>query len=157
MGQHAEWVAETYINGDTEVLTAAANEALIKRTTELVKEGKPYETPNLPPDLKRKFLLLKLSLTMPAPADPKLREQLTQIASSLGADYGKGKYCPAPADPNAKCLGIDDLEEQMAKIRDPQKLTDLWIGWHKVGAPMRDRYAKFADLSNQGRSRTRLC
>jgi peptidyl-dipeptidase A len=147
MGQRAEWVAETYINGDTEILTAAANEAIIKRTTELIKEGKPYESLNLPADLKRKFLLLKLSLTMPAPDDAKPREQLTQLASSLGADYGKGKYCPPSTD---KCLGIDDLEEQMAKVRDPKKLADMWTGWHKVGAPMRDRYAKFVDLSNQG-------
>ena len=26
----------------------------------------------------------------------------------------------------------------------------MWAGWHKVGAPMRDRYAKFVELSNQG-------
>ena len=83
MDQHAEWVAETYINGDTEIITAAANEAIIKRTTELIQEGKPYESLNLPPDLKRKFLLLKLSLVMPAPDDAKLREELTHIASSL--------------------------------------------------------------------------
>jgi peptidyl-dipeptidase A len=146
-GQRAEWVAETYINGDTEVLTAAANEAIIKRTTELLKEGKRYESLNLSPDLKRKFLLMKLSLTMPAPDNAKSREQLTQLASSLGADYGKGKYCPAGTE---KCLGIDDLEEQMAKVRDPKKLAEMWVGWHKVGAPMRERYSKFAELSNQG-------
>jgi peptidyl-dipeptidase A len=147
MGQRAEWVAETYINGDTEVLTAAANEAIIKRTTELIKEGKRYESLDLPADLKRKFLLLKLSLTMPAPDDAKPREQLTQLASSMGADYGKGKYCPEGTE---KCLGIDDLEEQMAKVRDPKKLAEMWVGWHKVGAPIRDRYSKFVELSNQG-------
>jgi peptidyl-dipeptidase A len=147
MGQRAEWVAETYINGDTEILTASGNEAIIKRTTELIKEGKRYESLDLPADLKRKFLLLKLSLTMPAPDDAKPREQLTQIASSMGADYGKGKYCPGGTD---KCLGIDDLEEQMAKVRDPKKLSEMWAGWHKVGAPLRDRYSKFVELSNQG-------
>ena len=26
----------------------------------------------------------------------------------------------------------------------------MWAGWHKVGAPMRDRYARFVELSNQG-------
>jgi peptidyl-dipeptidase A len=147
MASRAEWVAETYITGDTEILTAAANEQVIKRTTELVNEGKPYEKLDLPADWKRKFLLLRLSLPMPAPDDPKLREELTQTASSLGADYGKGKYCP---DGDAKCFGIDDLEEQMAKVRDPRQLDRIWAGWHKVGAPMRERYARFAELSNQG-------
>ena len=148
MAQRAEWVAETYITGDTEIITAAANEQVIKRTTELVNEGKKFETLTLPPDLKRKFLLLKLSLTMPAPNNAKLREELTQVSSSLGADYGKGKYCPGGA--KEKCFGIDDLDEQMAKLRDPKKLQEIWAGWHKVGAPMKDRYARFAELSNAG-------
>ena len=155
MGQRAEWVAETYITGDTEILTAAANERIIARTTELVNEGRKFEALALPPDLKRKFLLLKLSLTMPAPNNAKLREELTQVSSSLGADYGKGKYCPGgPAGgssgANAKCFGIDDLDEQMAKVRDPRQLAEIWAGWHKVGAPMKDRYARFAELSNAG-------
>ncbi len=148
MGQRAEWVAETYITGDTEIITAAANEQIIKRTTELVTEGKKYESLALPPDLKRKFSLLKLSLTMPAPNNARLREELTQVSSSLSGSYGKGKYCPG--GPKEKCFGIDDLDEQMAKVRDPKRLAEIWTGWHKVGAPMKDRYARFAELSNAG-------
>src|SRR5271163_727692 len=123
MGNHAEWVAETYINGDTEILTAAGNEAIIKRTTELVKEGKRFESLNLPPDLKRKFLLLKLSLTMPAPDDAKLREQLTQVAASLDGSYGKGKYCPG--GDKEPCIGIDEIDERLAKSRDPKDILNL--------------------------------
>ncbi len=147
-GQRTEWVAETFITDDTELIAAAANERMIARTTELVKEGRKYEALALPADLKRKFLLLKLSLPMPAPADAKLREELTQVASSLGATYGKGKYCP-DEDPK-HCLGIDDLEEKMAKERDPKELARYWAGWHKIAPPMRERYARFAELSNQG-------
>jgi peptidyl-dipeptidase A len=147
-GNRTEWVAETYITGDTEILTAAAQEQVIKRTTELVNEGKRFEKLDLPPELRRKFLLLKLSLGLPAPNDAKLRGELTQISSSLGADYGKGKYCPGGT--KEKCFGIDDLEEQFAKERDAKKLSEIWTGWHKVGAPMHDRYARFAELSNQG-------
>jgi peptidyl-dipeptidase A len=150
LGQRAEWVDETYITDDTDLLTAAENDRLIARTTELVDQSKQFSGLDLPPDLKRKFLLLKLSLTMPAPHNAKLREELTQTASSLNGSYGKGKYCPdSTAKPEA-CLGIDDLEERMAKSRDPKELTAMWLGWHKVGAPMRDRYSRFAELSNQG-------
>ena len=38
----------------------------------------------------------------------------------------------------------------MAKSRDPKELEKLWAGWHKVGVPMRERYARFVELSNQG-------
>lgn len=144
----ADWVKETFITDDTELLGAAADERLIARTTELVKEAARFDQLTLPADLRRKFTLLKLSLPMPAPGDAKLREELTQVAASLSGSYGKGKYCP-DEDP-AKCLGIDDLEERMAKTRDPKDLTRLWAGWHKVGPPMRERYARFAELSNQG-------
>jgi len=144
----AEWVNQTFITDDTELLAAAADDKVIARTTELVKEGKKFEGLALPPGLKRKFLLLKLNMPMPAPADARLREELTQTASSLGSSYGKGKYCPG--EDLAKCLGIDDLEERMAKTRDAAELARYWAGWHKIGPPMRDRYARFAELSNQG-------
>ncbi len=143
----AEWVQETYITGDTEALAATENEKLIARTTELVGEAKRFDGLKLPPDVARKILLMKLSLELPAPSNPALREELTQTAASLGAAYGKGKYCP---DKGAKCLGIDDLDERMATLRDPAQLLNMWTGWHKVGAPMKDRYARFVELSNQG-------
>src|SRR5437660_95992 len=89
--ERAGWVQETYITDDTESIAASADERVIARTTELVKEAKPFEALDLPADLKRKFLLLRLSLTMPAPADARLREELTQVAASLNGSYGKGK------------------------------------------------------------------
>ena len=146
--QRAGWVQETYITDDTELLSADANDRVIARTTELIDEGKKYESLKLPEDLRRKFLLLKLSLTMPAPKNAKLREELTQVAASLDGSYGKGKYCPG--GPKEPCFGIDDLEDKIAKSRDPKEMEAMWVGWHKVGAPMRARYTRFVELSNQG-------
>ncbi len=150
LGSRAEWVDETYINDDTDLLTAAENDRLIARTTELVDQSKQFNGLALPADIKRQILLMKLSLTMPAPHDAKLREELTQAASWLGGSYGKGKYCPDSAAKPDACLGIDDLEEKMAKSRDPKELAAMWAGWQKVGAPMKDKYSRFVQLSNQG-------
>jgi len=150
LGARAEWVDETYINDDTDLLTAAENDRLIARTTELVDQTKQFTSLDLPADVRRKILLLKLSLTLPAPHNAKLREELTQVASSLNGSYGKGKYCPASSAKPDACLGIDDLEEKMAKSRDPKELADMWAGWHKIAPPMKDRYARFVQLSNQG-------
>ncbi|MBV9155944.1 MAG: M2 family metallopeptidase [Acidobacteriaceae bacterium] len=146
--QRAAWIEETYINDDTENLSAKETERVIARVTELVNQSRRFDSLDLSPELRRKFTLLKLSLTLPAPNDPKLRAELTQIASSLEGSYGSGKYCPG--GDQAKCMGIDDLEVRMGRGRDPKELQDLWVGWHKVGAPMRDRYARFVELSNQG-------
>ena len=40
----AGWVQETYITDDTELLSADQNERVIARTTELVNEGKRFES-----------------------------------------------------------------------------------------------------------------
>jgi len=146
--ERAEWVHENFITDDTELLAANEDEKVIARTTELVEESRQFDHLQLPPDLRRKILLLKLSLAMPAPKDPKLRAELTQVASSLSGMYGKGKYCPGGAQ--EPCFGIDDLEEKIATSRDPKQIEAMWAGWHRTGAPMRQRYARFVELSNQG-------
>jgi peptidyl-dipeptidase A len=132
----ATWVHDNFITEDTEALAANANEENTAVTTELVEQAKRFKGLQLPPESVRKFTLLKLSLTAPAPKDPALRRELTQIAVSLESDYGKGKYCRKPDD----CLDIiTSIERMMGTSRDPNELKDLWAGWHKVGAPMRQR------------------
>src|ERR1051325_2833398 len=38
----------------------------------------------------------------------------------------------------------------MAQSRKPEELKKAWIGWHAVGAPMRERYARMVELTNEG-------
>jgi peptidyl-dipeptidase A len=142
----ANWVHENFITDDTEALAADANDENTAVTTELVEQAKRFDGLKLPPELARKFLLLKLSLVAPGPKDPALRKEMSQVAASLESDYGKGKYC----DASGKCLDITAIEKIMGENRDPEQLKEVWVGWHAVGAPMRKRYARFVDLSNQG-------
>jgi len=142
----AVWVEDNFITEDTEALAADAQDQITALTTELVDQARRFEGLQMPPELARKFMLLRLALTAPAPKDPALRKEMTQITSSLTADYGRGKYCRKADD----CLDITAIERIMGSSRDPKELQDLWIGWHKVGAPMRQRYARFVELSNQG-------
>jgi peptidyl-dipeptidase A len=142
----AQWVQSNFITDDTEALAADAQDQFTAMTTQLVEDAKKFDGLQMPAELARKFMLLRLSLTAPAPKDPKLRREMTQIGASLEGDYGKGKYCPKPDD----CLDITAIESILGSSRDPELMKDLWVGWHKVGAPMRDRYARFVELSNQG-------
>ena len=143
---HATWVQQNFITEDTEAISADAQEQMIAATTELVEQAKRFDGLRLPDDLARRFKLLRLSLTAPAPKDPALRREMTQISTSMDGDYGRGRYCRKPDE----CLDITAIERIMASSRDPKELADLWAGWHKVGAPMRERYSRFVDLSNQG-------
>src|SRR5271169_4653746 len=124
----ASWVQENFITDDTQALSADEQDQLTAAATELIEQTKRFESLSLPPALARKFMLLRLSLTAPAPKDPALRKEMTQIGASLDADYGKGKYCRKPDD----CLDITAIERIMGDSRDPKELQDLWVGWHKA-------------------------
>ena len=146
----ATWVSENFITDDTEILSALANEVQTKGVTDLALESRRFDKLKMPAELARKFRLLKLSLTAPAPNNDKERGELTRIAASLDADYGKGKYCRAQADGKQKCLSLNDLSRILANSTNADELLDVWVGWHKISTPMRGRYTRFVDLSNKG-------
>src|SRR5262249_55067001 len=128
----ATWVQSNFITDDTEALAADAIDQNTAATTTLVEEARRFEGLDLPPDLAPTLQLLKLQLTAPAPKDPKLRREMTQIGTSLEGEYGKGKYCPKSGD----CLDVTAIEKLMASSRDPQQLKDLWVGWHAIAPPI---------------------
>ena len=144
--QRASWVQENFITDDTQAMAADAIDEVTAVTTQLVEQAKRFDGLTLPPDLTRKFMLLKLSLTAPAPKDAALRREMTEIGVSLDADYGKGKYCRK----NGECLDITAIEKLMSTSRDPEELKEVWAGWHAIAPPMRQRYSRFVALSNQG-------
>jgi peptidyl-dipeptidase A len=148
----ASWVQSNFITDDTEQMAADANEALIGATTELAKQATRYDHLKLSDELTRKMLLLKLSAAVPAPApnDPKELAEMARIGTSLEADYGKGKYCPKSGKHAGECLDITAIERIMASSTDPEELKDLWVGWHTISPPMRDRYSRWVELGNKG-------
>jgi peptidyl-dipeptidase A len=147
MSSRADWVKSTYITEDTEILAANADERAIAAQVELAKQATRFDPLKLPADVARKMMLLKVSLVLPTPADPKASAELTDIAARMEGAYGKGKWCPPGKD---KCLDIEDLTRLMATSRDPQELRDAWVGWHQISRPMRKDFARYVELSNQG-------
>ncbi len=146
----AAWVQSTYITSDTQAIAAETREAQITAATDFAKQAARYRSLELPPDLARKLMLLRLQLTMPAPANGAERAELTRVATSLEADYGKGTYCRAGKSGAQECLDITAIERIMAESRDPAELADLWVGWRRIAPPMRTRYTRFVDLTNTG-------
>src|SRR5690242_15299289 len=150
----AGWVQENFITDDTETMSAQANEKLTAVVTQLALDARRFQGLKLPPELARKFLLLKLSLVAPAPNNDAERKELTELASKLDGMYGKGKYCKqaesGAADAKQKCLSLNDLSRILASSTNPDELLDAWVGWHKISIPMKDKYARFVQLSNKG-------
>ncbi|MGB8855427.1 MAG: M2 family metallopeptidase [Burkholderiales bacterium] len=142
------WINATYITDDTDTLAAESASEGLALTDELARGSRRFDGVAVKPETARKLLLLKLAFTDPAPSDASARAELSKLVVSMQSDYGKGKYCPH--NDQTKCMTLGDMEKILADSRDPAELKKVWLGWHKVSLPMRDRYARFVELSNQG-------
>jgi peptidyl-dipeptidase A len=140
------WVKSTYITDDTELLAAEADQKLISTQTSLVKDGQRFTGLKLSPEVVRKLLLLKVSLTLAAPSDPVHSNELTKIVAGMEGTYGKGKYCK----PDGKCLDVEDITRIMASSRNRAELLDVWQGWHAIAPPMRKNFERYVQLANEG-------
>ena len=146
----AGWVQETYITDDTEAISAAANEEGLAAVSELAEQAKRFDGMPMSAEQARKLKLLRLSLSAPAPSNPKERAELARLGTWLDGAYGKGKYCPKSGPFQGQCLGQSEMEHAMAITKDPQVLLDLWTGWRTNAPAMRQNYTRFVQLANEG-------
>lgn len=144
----AAWVQNNFITDDTNAIAADAQAELIGVTMDLAKEAARFNDLELPEDLRRKLMLLKTSLAAPAPSDPALQKELTEIATSMESTYGKGTYCPEGSGED--CLDLTEMERILAESRDTDALLDIWRGWRLISRPMRPQYQRFVELGNAG-------
>ena len=145
----AGWVQQTYITDDTEALAARANQLANEAGARFAKEATKYDKVDVPADQRRQLTLLKTSLVLATPADPKESDELSKIMARLESTYGKGKWCTDPAKQDT-CKNIDDVTKIMASSRDVNALQAAWEGWHTIAPPMKKDYQRFVELSNKG-------
>ena len=143
----ADWIKSTYITDDSEAIAAKLDERSIAATVDYAKQATRFDGLALDPVTARKLKLLKLSLAMATPADPRESEELTRITAGLEGTYGKGKYCPKGPD---SCRDLEALSKILAESRDPKQLLEAWTGWHAISRPMRKDFARYVELANKG-------
>ena len=142
----ASWVQSTYITDDTEILAARASEKATAASVRLAQEAARFRGLELPFDLSRKLMLLRLALTVPAPADPLANAELSRILTSMESTYGKGKFCPDQGE----CWDLQRMSQMLAESRDPKVLLDVWKGWRTVSPAMKDEFTRYVELGNEG-------
>jgi peptidyl-dipeptidase A len=145
-GAAAQWVRSTYITGDTAVIASASSERYAKWHSETVQQALAYEGVELDAATRRGLDLLKLGTSAPSPNDAAKRKELAEITTELEGIYGAGKFCRSDND----CISGPELEQLMRDARDYDELLEYWVGWREVARPMRDKYARFVELANEG-------
>ena len=145
----AQWLSSTYINDDSQLIAAKANERYLAKLNTWIEQAKTYEGKPMSPATERAILLLKLSTAMPPPRDPKKLSELTTLATRMEGMYGAGKYCTTPDDPST-CRDIGALSNVLAERTDYDSQLEAWRGWHTISQPMRKDYVRFVELVNEG-------
>jgi peptidyl-dipeptidase A len=89
--------------------------------------------------------MLKLSLTLPVPADPEESAELARLATSMNGRYGRGRSCGE----DGECRSLGELSDVLATSRDPEELLAAWRGWRTISPPMRAEFKRYAELVNK--------
>ena len=143
----AQWVQSNFITYDTEILAAEATEEYLAAGVGLAQAAARFAgVDGLDPVVARKLQILRGGLTMPAPSDPEKTAEVTRLQTGMESRYGRGEYCLD----DGRCLDLGQMSEILATSRDEALLREVWTGWRTVSVPMRDDYARFVALGNEG-------
>jgi len=144
--ERASWVKATHITFDTEKIAARAEVAVMKFVAERARQARKFKDLKLDAVDARKLHLLRQALTLPAPGDAKLRDELAATATAMESIYGKGKWC----ETKDKCRSLGDLSAELAETKDAARALAIWKGWRTVSPAMRDKYTRYVELANKG-------
>jgi len=142
----AEWIYSNFITQDTAALSAAVGEKQTATAVKLATMAANYTQLPLDEVSLRKLNILRSSLVLPAPLDPKKNAELANISAELNGLYGKGKYC----FDDGRCLTQPELSAIMAESQNPAELLEVWKGWREIAKPMRPLFKREVELANEG-------
>ncbi len=142
----AEWIYSNFITEDTAALSASVGEKRTATAVKLATMAANYTQLPLDEVSLRKLNILRSSLVLPAPLDPKKNAELASISAELNGLYGKGKYC----FDDGRCLTQPELSAIMAESQNPAELLEVWKGWREIGKPMRPLFEREVELANEG-------
>ena len=145
--QKADWVYDTYITSDSELLAARAYSRLIGATAELAKQSTAFSTSDLSETDARKAKLLRLMLPLVAPSDPTESEELSRRVTAMRGTYSTGRFAPRSAP---EPLDLQGLSRILSESRDPALLEEVWTGWHAIGRNIHPDFVRYVELANRG-------
>ena len=145
--QKVYWINNTYITEDTDALAAQQGEEDTKLQVSLALAAAKYDKAvGLDAETKRKLLMLRTGLVLPAPTRDGAAAELATISTKLGSLYGKGK-----GTLRDQPISGSDIEAEMGTNRNPEELKEMWASWHdNVGKPMKADYVKLVSIANEG-------
>jgi len=145
--QKVYWINQTFITEDTDALAAEQGESDTTLAVGLALAAAKFDkVAGLDAETRRKLLILRTGIVLPAPTRAGAAGELATIATGLGSQYGKGK-----GTLRGTPISGSDIEAEMGTNRNPEELQEMWASWHdNVGAPMKGDYARMVTIANEG-------
>ena len=159
IGARASWINANFVTEDTNALVAQTSAEGSKLRTRLANEAKRFNEVSLPDDMRRKIDMLKRGSNFPAPSRDGAAEELATIMAELDATYATGTFEIDTSNPaivevlgevDGDTINLGQAVQLMAKLRDPELLREVWLGWRTISPPMKDDYARMVELINEG-------
>ncbi|XP_052094708.1 uncharacterized protein LOC127730371 [Mytilus californianus] len=144
----AEWAYTSNITDENQVKQIAARLVLAKFNKEAAHNASMFKWQTFNDEsVKRQFESIA-DIGTDGLSDENKLKQLNSLQSDIEGIYGKGQVCLTEQN----CLPLEpDLYEMMAKSKDYDELLKIWKGWRDAtGRKMKDKYAQFVELSNEG-------
>ncbi|MFY8194803.1 MAG: M2 family metallopeptidase, partial [Novosphingobium sp.] len=109
------WIYETNITDDTASLTAETNAGFSELQVAQAKQAAEYaKVSGLSPDIARKLVMFRTSITGPAPSTPGAAQEFATIQARIQGMYGKGE-----GRLKGQPINGSDIEEAMGTNRNP--------------------------------------
>lgn len=141
------WIYETNITVDTETVNAETSAQGTELIVRLALEAARYaNVEGLSEDTRRKLIMLRTGIVLPAPTTEGAADELARIATSMQSRYGAGRGTLRGEE-----IGGSDIEAAMGTNRNPDELEEMWTSWHNnVGGGMGEDYARLVEIANRG-------
>ncbi len=137
----AGWANSTDITPEHEKAQSEAIEKAMAAIGHAIAESKKFAGVKADPDTMRQLELLRRATTEPAPDNDAKRREFAALTTELQGMYGTGEF-------KGKSLGA--LSEVVDGDASYKKKLAAWKGWRSVAVPMRPKYQRFVELSNEG-------
>ena len=139
------WIQANFITHDTNWLASRVGSQSTQLSVRLANEAALYDGLDLPEAMQRKIDILRSGITIPAPQDAVITDELASITTALDSAYATGTY-----EMDGETLDLQQLSNIIETSRDPQVLREVWEGWRTVSPPMAPQYARMVEIANAG-------
>lgn len=143
----ARWVNSTFITSDTDLIAEQANAEEMKSRLKWAKVAAGLgRVRGLSAENRRLLDLLKSDVELPPPEGRRGAQELSELLNRLKSAYARGE-----GQLDGRPIGGSDIDAEMATIRDPVRLQEMWTSWHdNVGRPMKPDYVRLVAVANSG-------